>query len=61
MESTSESKHNTRLNLFIILMIAFVDYVGIGLVYPIFAVLLFDPSNLIVPVNSSPVLDVWAT
>jgi DHA1 family tetracycline resistance protein-like MFS transporter len=54
MDSPSDLKPNSKLNVIIILMIAFVDYVGIGLVYPIFAVLLFDPSNLIVPANSSP-------
>jgi len=54
MDSSSDLKLNSKLNLAIILLIAFVDYVGIGLVYPIFAVLLFDPSNLIVPANSSP-------
>lgn len=54
MDSPSDLKHNSRLNLIIILLIAFVDYVGIGLVYPIFAVLLFDPSILIVPANASP-------
>src|SRR5271156_5521663 len=53
MDSPKDLKLNSKLNLIIILMIAFVDYVGIGLVYPIFAVLLFDPSNLIVPANSS--------
>ena len=56
MDSPSHLKLNTTLNfyLIIILLIAFVDFVGIGLVYPIFAVLLFDPNNLIVPANSSP-------
>ncbi|HEY5235891.1 MAG TPA: MFS transporter, partial [Rhabdochlamydiaceae bacterium] len=53
-DSPTDLKLNSKLNLFIILMVAFVDFVGIGLVYPIFAVLLFDPSNLIVPANSSP-------
>ncbi len=53
MDSSSDLKPNSRLNLIIILLIAFVDYAGIGLVYPIFAVLLFDPSHLIVPAGSS--------
>lgn len=53
MDSPKDLKLNSKLNLIIILLIAFVDYVGIGLVYPIFAVLLFDPSNLIVPADSS--------
>jgi len=34
----------------IILWVGFVDYIGIGLVYPIFSVMLFDPSyNLVDP------------
>lgn len=53
MDSPKDLKLNSKLNLIIILLIAFVDYVGIGLVYPIFAVLLFDPNILIVPANSS--------
>ena len=54
MDNPRGLKLNSRLNLIIILLIAFVDYVGIGLVYPIFGVMLFDSSNLIVPGNSSP-------
>jgi MFS transporter, DHA1 family, tetracycline resistance protein len=54
VDSRSDLKLNSKLNLIIILLIAFVDFVGIGLVYPIFAVMLFDPSYLIVPANSSP-------
>lgn len=53
MGSPKDLKLNSKLNLIIILLISFVNYVGIGLVYPIFAVLLFDPSILIVPANSS--------
>lgn len=53
MDSSKNLNRNSKLNLIIILLIAFVDYVGIGLVYPIFAVLLFDPGNLIVPADSS--------
>lgn len=45
---------NNSFSFFIILLIAFVDYLGIGLVYPIFAVLLFDPQNPIIPLDSSP-------
>lgn len=43
-----------NLSFLIILLIGFVDYLGIGLVYPIFAVLLFDSSHPIVPFDSSP-------
>ena len=45
------SKFN--LSFFIILLIGFVDYLGIGLVYPIFAVLLFDTANPILPPDTS--------
>ncbi len=43
----------SRLNFFTILFIAFVDYLGIGLVYPVFASLLFDPNDPIIPIGSS--------
>lgn len=39
--------------LIVMLLIGFVDYLGIGLVYPIFAALLFDTSEAIVPVGAS--------
>ena len=44
----------SKMSIFIILMIGFVDYLGIGLIYPLFAVLLFDHSLPIVPADSSP-------
>ena len=42
-----------NLNFLIILFIGFVDYLGIGLVYPVFAVMLFDPADPIMAVESS--------
>lgn len=42
-----------NLNFFIILFIGFVDYLGIGLVYPIFGVMLFDPADPILAVEAS--------
>jgi DHA1 family tetracycline resistance protein-like MFS transporter len=57
MESEMESEPapaNSRLNFLIILLTGFVDYLGIGLVYPIFAVLLFDPTSPLVPSDASP-------
>lgn len=45
---------NSNLTFFIILMIGFVDYLGIGLVYPIFAILLFDQTQTIISPDSSP-------
>lgn len=52
MKTDDPSKSN--LSFLIVLLVGFVDYVGIGLVYPIFAVLLFDNSYSIVPFDSSP-------
>ncbi len=40
-------------NFLIILLIAFVDHMGIGLVYPIFTTLLFDTNSSILPVDAS--------
>lgn len=44
----------SNLSFLIILLIAFVDYVGMGLVYPIFAVLLFDTANPTISPDASP-------
>lgn len=54
MKQDKSSAAQSKLSYFIILLIGFVDYVGIGLVYPIFAVLLFDSSHPILPFDSSP-------
>lgn len=43
----------SRLNFFTILLIGFVDYLGIALVYPVFAALLFDQTVPLVPIGSS--------
>lgn len=43
----------SKLNFMTILLIAFVDYLGIGLVYPVFAVLLFDPKDSIIAESAS--------
>lgn len=43
----------SKLNFFTILLIAFVDYLGIGLVYPVFATLLFDANDPMIPAASS--------
>lgn len=45
---------NSNLSFAIILLIGFVDYLGIGLVYPIFAILLFDTHQPILPYDASP-------
>jgi DHA1 family tetracycline resistance protein-like MFS transporter len=43
-----------NLNFLIILLIGFVDYLGIGLVYPIFAIMLFDAGDPILAAHASP-------
>lgn len=42
-----------NLNVFIILFLGFIDYFGIGLVYPIFGVMLFDPADPIIAAEAS--------
>lgn len=54
MKTSPDAAKQSRLNFFIILLTGFVDYLGIGLVYPIFAVLLFDASNPTLPADASP-------
>lgn len=44
-----------RLNLFIIMLIGFIDHIGLGLVYPLFAIMLFDPTTTLVPLGTSDV------
>lgn len=44
-----------KLALYFILLVAFVNYMGIGLIYPIFASLLFDTSLGFVAANTSSV------
>lgn len=43
----------SKLNFITILLIGFVDYLGIGLVYPVFAALLFDLNDPIIAEDSS--------
>jgi len=43
----------SNLSFIIILLIGFVDYLGMGIVYPIFAMLLFDTANPILPPDTS--------
>jgi DHA1 family tetracycline resistance protein-like MFS transporter len=42
-----------NLNFFVILCVGFVDYIGIGLVYPVFSVMLFDHDYGLVDINTS--------
>lgn len=41
-------KREERFTLFLLLLVGFVDYMGIGLVFPLFAVLLFNPDFAII-------------
>jgi DHA1 family tetracycline resistance protein-like MFS transporter len=43
-----------NLNFFTILLIGFIDYLGIALVYPVFAGMLFDPTYPLVAHDTSP-------
>lgn len=43
----------SKLNFITILLIGFVDYLGIGIVYPVFATLLFDKNDPIISLDSS--------
>ena len=45
-----------NLNFFTILLIGFIDYLGIALVYPIFAGMLFDPTYPLVAHDTSPAM-----
>ena len=51
---------SSNFHLSIILLVAFVDYMGIGLVYPLFASLLFDRNMHILPPETSDIMrGVW--
>lgn len=43
----------SRLQLFILMLTGFIDYLGVGLVYPVFAALLFDTQDPILAVETS--------
>lgn len=44
------------LNLFIICFIGFVDLVGVGLVYPMFSSMLYQPDSLLLPKETSEIV-----
>lgn len=46
-------QEKNKFSLFFILLITFVNYMGIGLIYPIFATLLFDKTFSFLPADSS--------
>lgn len=43
----------SKFNFIIILFIGFLNYLGIALVYPLFATMLFEPATLLIPADSS--------
>ena len=42
-----------RASFWIVLLVAFIDFVGLGLVYPMFSSMLFDPSLHLLPAGTS--------
>lgn len=52
--SDNSDQAATKFKLFAIMLVAFVDYLGIGLVYPLFAVLLFDPNQTFMHETATP-------
>ena len=47
------SKKEKNLSLLILIFVTFIDFMGIGLVFSIFSKLLFDPSLLFLPLNTT--------
>lgn len=55
-----DKKKHTTATLYIALLVAFIDFFGVGLVYPLFSSMLFDPSSTLIPVTtSSSIRGVW--
>lgn len=46
-------KRSASLSLWIALLVSFIDYMGVGLVYPMFSSMLFDPSSSLLPAGIS--------
>lgn len=57
--STSTTERVKNLSLLPVLMVGFIDHMGVGLVYPLFAGLLFDHENSILPPETSNVVRGW--
>lgn len=53
IEANEKTVNKTQLHFSVILMTGFINYLGIGLVYPVFSILLFDTNQSIVPLNCS--------
>lgn len=51
---------NLKISLYISLFVAFIDYMGVGLIYPLFAAMLFDDSLPLLPLTTShEVRGIW--
>lgn len=48
MDENSKKKLTSRFSIFLLLCVVFLDFMGVGLVFPLFASLLFDPSASVV-------------
>lgn len=46
-------KRQKNLSLILVLSAAFIDYLGVGLVFPIFGLLFFDPHSTLLPLGTS--------
>lgn len=44
---------NLKISLYLSLLVAFIDYMGVGLIYPLFAAMLFDIDLPLLPLNTS--------
>ncbi len=45
-----------RTSLYIALFVAFIDYIGIGLIYPLFSSMIFDPTHDLLPEDTTHML-----
>ncbi len=49
VKHTIQSAKTMNASLYISLLVAFIDYMGVGLIYPLFASMLFDQSLALLP------------
>ena len=47
---------NKRLSFFLLLSVAFLDYMGVGLVFPILPAMLFNADSTLLPATASNVM-----
>ena len=56
---SSSDSQNKKMSLFPVLLVGFIDHMGVGLVYPLFAALLFNDTNAIVAPETSYAMRGW--